>query len=115
MYTVPHGVVCGALLVPCLRRTILALSQNEAGLPHLAKFARAGEILCGKRGTTAEETCNMLVEKIEEYARVLKIPRLGSFGITEESIGAIVDKTDNKNNPVKLDKEDLREILMESL
>jgi alcohol dehydrogenase class IV len=115
MYTVPHGVVCGALLVPCLRRTILALSQNEAGLPHLAKFARAGEILCGRRHSTARETCDLLIEKLEEYTRLLKIPRLGNYGITADSIGAIVDKTDNKNNPVKLDKDDLKKILMESL
>jgi alcohol dehydrogenase class IV len=115
MFNVPHGVVCGALLAPAMRRTMEKLARAEGALPHLVKFAHAGEILCGKRGNSAEETCDMLVEKIEEYTRILKIPRLGSFGITEESIGAIVDKTDNKNNPVKLDKDDLREILKESL
>jgi alcohol dehydrogenase class IV len=115
MFSVPHGVVCGVLLVPCLRRTILALSQNEAGLPHLAKFARAGEILCGRRRGTVRETCDLLIEKLEEYTRLLKIPRLGTYGITTDSIGSIIDKTDNKNNPVKLEKEDLRKILMESL
>lgn len=115
MFAVPHGVVCGVLLAPCMRRTIQALSQNEAGLPHLAKFARAGEILCGRRRGTARETCDLLIEKLEEYTHILKIPRLGSFGITESAISAIVDKTDNKNNPVKLGKEDLRKILRESL
>jgi alcohol dehydrogenase len=115
LFAVPHGVVCGTLLLPCLRRTIKALSQNEAGLPHLAKFARAGEILCGRRRSTARETCDLLIEKLEELTRILKIPKLGSFGITESAISTIIDKTDNKNNPVKLDKDDLRKILMESL
>jgi alcohol dehydrogenase class IV len=115
LFAVPHGIVCGRLLAPALRRTIEKLASADGALHHLVKFAHAGEILCGKRGATAEETCDMLVEKIGDYTRILQIPRLGSFGITEESIGAIVDKTDNKNNPIKLDKEDLRKILTESL
>jgi alcohol dehydrogenase class IV len=115
MFAVPHGVVCGALLAPCLRRTIRALSQNEAGLPHLVKYARAGEILCARRRATARETCDMLIEKLEEFVHILKIPGLGSYGVTASSFDAIIDKTDNKNNPAKLDKEDMRKILMESI
>jgi alcohol dehydrogenase len=115
MFAIPHGVVCGRLLAPTFRRTIEKLTMHKDGLPHLVKFAQAGEILCGKRGGTAEETCDMLVEKIEEYTKILKIPKLGDFGVTASAISAIVEQTDNKCNPVKLDKEDMRKILMESL
>lgn len=115
MFSVPHGVVCGALVAPCLRRTIHALSRTEAGLPHLVKYARAGETLCGKRRGTARETCDILIEKVGEYVRVLKIPKLGKFGVTASSVDAIVDRTDNKNNPAKLEKDELRKILMESI
>jgi alcohol dehydrogenase class IV len=115
LFAIPHGVVCGVLLAPCLRRTIQALSRTEAGLPHLVKYARAGEILCARRRGTSRETCDMLIEKIEDYARLLKIPRLGNYGITASSIDEIIDKTDNKNNPAKLEKDELRKILMESI
>ena len=115
MFAIPHGVVCGCLLVPCMRHTIRALSQSEAGLPHLAKFARAGKILSGKKRATARETCDLLIETLEEYVRVLKIPRLGVYGVTSPSAEAIVDKTDNKNNPAKLGKDDLKKIVMESM
>ena len=115
LFSVPHGVVCGAVLAPALRNTIDKLGRTEGSLPHLVKFARAGEIVCGRRGETAEQTCDLLIKKIEEFVRILRIPKLGKYGITAASISAIVDKTDNKNNPVTLDKEDMRKILMESL
>jgi alcohol dehydrogenase class IV len=115
MFAVPHGVVCGTLLAPCMRQTIEKLAGSENGLPHLIKFAQAGEILCGMRGDTAEETCEMLVLKLESYPRAMAIPRLGQYGITASSVPAIVEETDNKNNPAKLDKADLRKILMERI
>jgi alcohol dehydrogenase class IV len=115
LFTVPHGVVCGALLGPCLRRTIENLSKNEAGLPFLVKYARAGEILCGRRRDTARKTCDLLMEKIDEFTRILKIQKLGKYGITEAAIDGIVDRTDNKNNPAKLEREELRKIMKESI
>jgi alcohol dehydrogenase len=115
MFRIPHGVVCGTLLVPCMRRTIEKLIAEGGSLNHIVKFAQAGEILCGGRGETAEETCEMLVQKLSEFARLLKMPKLSAFGISASDITAIVDITDNKNNPVKLDKDDLRKILMERI
>lgn len=115
LHTIPHGAVCGALLAPSMRRTLSKLSGSEAGHVHIVKLARAGEALCGRRAGTVMETGAMLIDKLEEFTRVLKIPKLGRFGITASSIEAIVDRTDNKNNPVKLDKEDLKRILIESL
>jgi alcohol dehydrogenase len=115
MFSVPHGVVCGALLAPAVRVTIERLAGKEDSLPHLIKFAQAGEVLCGSRGDTAEETCDMLVQKLAEYARVLGLPKLGAYGVTPSSVSAIVEKTGSKNNPVMLDKDDLKKILMESL
>ena len=115
MFRIPHGVVCGTLLAPCMRRTVEKLIDEGGSLHHIVKLAQAGEILCDCRADTAEETCEMLVEKLSEFARLLKMPKLSAYGITSSDITAIVDKTDNKNNPVELDKEDLRKILMESV
>lgn len=115
MFRIPHGVVCGTLLAPCMRRTVEKLIAAGGPLRHIVKFAQAGEVICGRRGGTAEETCDMLVEKLAEYARLLKMPKLSAYGIAMPDIAAIVDKTDNKNNPVDLDKEDLRGILLERL
>lgn len=115
MFRIPHGVVCGTLLAPCMRRTVEKLINEGGSLHHVVKFAQAGEILCDRRADTAEETCEMLVEKLSEFARLLEMPTLAAFGISESDITAIIDQTDNKNNPVKLDKDDLRKILMERI
>jgi alcohol dehydrogenase class IV len=115
MFRIPHGVVCGTLLVPCMRRTIDKLIADGGPLHHIVKFAQAGEILCDRRGATAEETCDMLVEKLSEYADLLKLPPFSSFGITASSIDAIIDKTNNRNNPVVLTAADLRAILMNAI
>ena len=55
------------------------------------------------------------MEKIDEFVRILKIPKLGKYGIAESSIDVIVDRTDNKNNPAKLNGEELRRIMRESI
>jgi alcohol dehydrogenase class IV len=115
LFRIPHGVVCGTLLAPCMRRTVEKLIAAGGPMHHIVKFAQAGEVLCDSRGHTAEETCEMLLEKLSEYARLLKMPRLSAFGITPSDITAIVEKTDSKNNPVKLDKEDMRKVLMERM
>jgi alcohol dehydrogenase class IV len=115
MFRIPHGVVCGTLLAPCMRRTVEKLINEGNSLHHAVKFAQAGEILCDRRADTAEETCEMLVEKLSEFTRLLEMPTLAAFGISESDITAIADKTDNKNNPVKLDKDDLRKILLERI
>jgi alcohol dehydrogenase class IV len=114
MFRIPHGVVCGTLLAPCMRRTVDKLIAGGQ-LHHIVKFARAGEVLCDRRGDTAEETCEMLIAKLAEYAGLLAMPKLSKFGITPSFIAAIIEKTDNKNNPAILDKEDMRAILLERM
>ena len=115
MFRIPHGVVCGTLLVPCMRRTVEKLIADSGPVHHIVKCAQAGEILCGRRGDTAEETCEMLIEKLSEYSRALILPRFSSFGITASSITACVEKTNNRNNPAVLTKADLRAILTEAI
>jgi alcohol dehydrogenase len=115
MFRIPHGVVCGTLLVPCMRHTIEKLIADNGPLHHIVKFAQAGEILCDRRGDTAEETCEMLIEKLSEYARALALPPFSSYGITSSSIAAIIEKTNNRNNPVILAGADLRAIVMEAM
>jgi alcohol dehydrogenase class IV len=115
LFRIPHGVVCGTLLAPCMRRTVEKLIAAGGPLHHIVKFAQAGEILCGRRGDTAEETCEMLLEKLSEYAGLLKMPNLSAYGITPSDITAIAEKTDSKNNPVAFDKEDIRKVLMERM
>jgi len=60
------------LLAPAVRVTIEGLAGKEGdSLPHLIKFAQAGEVLCGSRGDTPKKPATLLVQSCAEYARVL--------------------------------------------
>lgn len=115
LFSVPHGVVCAGLCAACMRATVEKLKAAEVSLPLLEKFSRAGMILCGRREPSVEQNCGLLIDKLEELTSLLALPRLGSYGITEADIPAICDRTGNKNNPAKLDKDDLRKILLSAL
>jgi len=115
MFNIPHGIICGRLLAPVIKKTIEKLLLSSDSLSSLIKFAQAGEIICGKRGSDAEETCDMLVKEIENYTKVLKIPALSKFGITPSHFNSIAEKTDNKNNPVLFNKKELKQILFEGI
>ena len=50
-----------------------------------------------------------------EWTEFLKIPRLSQFGVTRDDINEIVSATGQKNNPVALKKEELKNILKDRL
>jgi alcohol dehydrogenase class IV len=122
-FEVPHGVVCANVMGPVMRMTAEALRDgarggDEKSAGFLRKFALIGAIFDG--GECVEDTdidryADSLIEKILEWTEILKIPRLGAFGMTEGNIDGIVSKTDNKNNPVNLSRDEMAQIIRERL
>lgn len=116
LFPVPHGVICGALLAECTTVTIEHLwHAGQAGHPTLRKYARAGDIVTGRRHMPVDEAAESLSSTLHRWREELKIPRLNTFGIGMDDIDRIVAATDNKNNPVKLKRDILAEILEEEL
>lgn len=117
-FPVPHGVACGTLMAPSMKRTIAALREhNDERHPALIKFARVGALVGGvpfNSGAVAA-LCDLLIEKLYEWTDSLSIPRLGGFGIKDSDIEHIVANTGNKNNAASLDKKTIGEIVQERL
>ena len=112
-YSIPHGVICGNLVGPATRATIQKLIAIDQKNPALEKYARAGYLLAGthvKNPAASCEGCDLLLHTIDTWTRKLELPSLSGFGFTESDIKAIAAESGNKNNPVKLDKEDIRQI-----
>lgn len=111
-FDIPHGVVCGTLIGAATSATIAKL-MNERGAEHpaLRKYARAGFSLHGARGADVGRGCDMLVEKLNRWIETLQLPKLGAYGIREKDLDGIVSETGNKNNPVPLGKDEIREVL----
>ena len=108
----PHGEVCGTLLGETTRRTIEALANDrENHATALAKYARAGAILCVDASVPAEEGCRRLVATLEAWIERTHIPRLGRYGMTAADFPRILDKANGKNSPATLDRTQMAAIL----
>ena len=119
MYKIPHGVVCGTLLSEATKTNIEMLQKQEFGSRKgLKKYAKIGALLKGKHHLEEgkiNEFCSILIEKLENWTDKLKINRLGKYGIIDEDVEKIVEKTSLKNNPVNLSKEYIRNIVINRL
>jgi alcohol dehydrogenase len=109
-YSTPHGVICGNLVGPATRATIQKLFTVDPKHPALEKYARAGYLLAGTHFNTIENGCDLLLHTIDTWTRKLELPSLANFGFTESDIDALIAESSNKNNPAKLDKEEIRGI-----
>ena len=74
-------------------------------------MAKLGELLSGKTGQSISYYCDVLVDILAEWTEYLEIPRLGEYGITDEDLGKILDKTRNRNNPIELSREEIQMLL----
>lgn len=140
-FDIPHGVVCGTLLGAAVQTNITLLRKmrqndeqssetaKDAALA-LKKYARAGALFSGSDDgmyycesltdsslpeNFIDKNCDCLIEIIESWIEKLRIPRLGEYGLTESDLDKIVEKTGNKNNPVQLTPEQIKQILLSRL
>ncbi|RJP65028.1 MAG: iron-containing alcohol dehydrogenase [Candidatus Abyssobacteria bacterium SURF_17] len=113
LFDAPHGVVCGTLVGTATSATIKKLlSQHGARHPSLRKYARVGFIIHGRQEGDTAEGCELLLRKVSEWVEILKIPRLGAYGIHEEDLNDIAAQPDNKSNPAALDRNEVLEVLL---
>jgi alcohol dehydrogenase class IV len=114
-FDIPHGVVCGTLVGAAVKSTINALialgAQGEMGLK---KYAQIGALLVDER-LDVLESCQALVETIEKWINILALPRLSQYGVNKSHLSKIIDSGDNKQNPIKLTREQMRDLLLERL
>ena len=113
-FPIPHGVACGTLVAAATRVNIDALRNHEPGHPALEKYAQVGRLLSkqGQLGRDAAHTA--LLEVLESWTRVLKLPTLAHYGVTPADIPRIVANSRGssmKTNPVQLGDEDIAAIL----
>lgn len=109
-FDVPHGVLCGTLMGIANRVTIKKVFKESAGLA-IVKYSEVGKLFSGAEGKTNAYYIEYILSLIDEYTEKLELPKLSEFGISQDDFPRIIAETENKNNPVKLDKEELWEIL----
>lgn len=111
MFNVPHGIICGTLMAAANEVTVRKL-RNTAGYKNaLRKYAKLGEIYVDDKLTDDDNYIDGFISYLNEITKRLNLPGLKSSGVEEAALGKICASTEVKNNPVKLDENDLMEIL----
>ncbi|TXT58600.1 MAG: Iron-containing alcohol dehydrogenase [Promethearchaeota archaeon] len=120
LFEIPHGVVCGTLLAEATKMNLEELKKKNSkeAKAHLKKHADIGALLANQRYDQESEVnkyCDMLIDKLEKWTRVLEIKRLSAYGITENDFDKIIEKSGLKNNPVYLSDKEMKKILKNRL
>ncbi len=119
-FEIPHGVVCGTLLYEATKMNIEILKNNKSeGIKYLKKYAEVGSLFLNSTLETSndklETNLNNLLDKLKNWTNELKINKLGDYNIRENDLNRIIEKTSMKNNPIELDTENIRKILLNRL
>lgn len=119
LFDIPHGVICGTLLAEATKINIKKLKElGSSGKEGLRKYADIGVLLSGNKFVEQgkiDEYCSILVDTLEGWTQDLKLERLGKYGINIKDIEKILEKAGLKNNPVNLNKKDIKTILINRL
>ena len=106
-FDAPHGAVCAALLPH-----VMAANLRPETAQRYRDIAR---VLVGSGDSEAEEG----IEWVLRLTRTLRIPSLGSYGISEQDVPALAQSASRassmKANPVSLTVDELAGILLHAL
>ena len=117
-FPVPHGVACAALLPHVTAINIRALQRSDPDGQMLARYARAAEILLGRRGSS-DALLSDLVAHIRSLVAELGIPPLASFGVMADDVPELAAKamqaSSTRGNPVTLTQAEFEEAISMAL
>ncbi len=122
-FGIHHGTGCGALLAAVTRANLVALAARAPGSPALGRYADAGRLLAdGSPSAVAalsdEEARDALLATLERLAAALRVPRLGTLGVSPDAFPALVAESRGssmRTNPVVLTDAEIEGILAASL
>jgi len=111
---IPHGVACANLLPAALRLTLENLTADDtmASRTAIRKFARIGRLF-GAAYHASSDCCRHLVDCLYQWLEQFSIPRLGSFGLTDALADNLVRLGSNKNNPLPLSADQIRQMILD--
>ena len=111
----PHGAVCAAVLAATMDINQRALRERAADHPARPRMAEVAALLTDQSDATAEDA----VEWLQTLTTALSIPGLGSYGLDEGDIAAVVAAAQRassmRGNPIKLTDAEVSEIVSRSL
>jgi alcohol dehydrogenase class IV len=125
-HPVPHGLICGLLLLPAVKATVetLVREDNRQGLE---RYAMAGLLLSGNVRSFEEgiKACSdtkgldrgieQLLETLSSWQKRYPLEPLSRFGFTGKEVKALAPSCGFKNAPASFSLEKVEEILLSVL
>jgi alcohol dehydrogenase class IV len=112
LFPIPHGIVCATLVGEACRMNIKRIQEIRGPEDTmLIKYARAGQVLSCAPDADVPTSCDLLVQKLDEWTERLSIPRLGRYEVSESDLDALAVQAGQKSNPVQLEIDDIKAIL----
>src|SRR5450759_276188 len=115
MYNIPHGLICGTLMSKSNEINVRELRKNDKNPDVLKKYAILGELFLDEKVKTDNYYIDGFIQYLHKLADDLLPEGFKKYGIKEKDLELICRNTEIKNNPVKLNVDDLAEILQKSL
>ena len=111
MYQVPHGVLCGTLMAVANEINLRQLRRTATNTVAEKKYALLGKMFLDESGKTKEYYADAFISYLHVLTIELRLPGLSNLGLEKGKLRAVCEKTDVKNNPVRLNHDELLEIL----
>ncbi|HPR69021.1 MAG TPA: iron-containing alcohol dehydrogenase [Kiritimatiellia bacterium] len=114
-FPAPHGALCAALLPHALAVNRRALRERQPDSPVLSRMDEVARILTGREDAGAADGEAWL----QDLSRKLRISSLASYGIRSSHVPELAAKalaaSSTKANPVDLSKDEVEEMISNSL
>ena len=110
-FQIPHGVICSSLTTATNKVTVRKLRLKKNNEAALRKYAIIGKMFSTSEDKSGDYYTDLLLSVMETWTKEMNIPGLAQGGVTPEDLERIVNVTDNKNNPVALERDEMIEVL----
>ena len=123
VFPVPHGVVCGTLVAAATEANLRALraaaARGGAGAAAaergLARYASGGRLLGGRADRDDAWNRDFLADTLDALDRRAGACRASAIRVREADLDRVAAEAGNRNNPVKLTREEIRALVAERL
>ena len=115
MFRIPHGMLCGTLMAVANEINVRELRRRNDNPTALRKYASLGRLFIDADAKPDDYFIDGFIRFLYEITDRFALPRLSEFGIARDDVGSVCSQTEIKNNPVKLGREELEEILVSRL
>ncbi len=116
---IPHGIACGTTLAGITAANVAALEARAPDSAALERYATLGRLLARlPETTTGADAREALVAELRRWTALLAIPGLGTYGLRDAGIPAIVADgrgSSMRTNPVVLTDDELTRVLLDAL